>query len=363
MSSKGKIQMNGKYLNKIIHGDVLQILPDIADNTVDLVLTDPPYFLDKMDNTWDNKKVASTKYHHVIKSLPAGMKFDKEQGKNFYNWYSKVSMQILRVLKPGGFFFSFSSPRLYHRMVSAIDDAGFLIRDCFIWLYTQNQPKAMSLNHFIDRLKESEETKDSLKKQLRGWKTPQIKSCFEPIVMAQKEPEGTFLENFRKYNVGLINTNIKIGEDMFPSNVISTDEINSLVDRCFLISKPDKREKGEFNTHKTVKPLSLCEHIIKLTTYSNKAVVLDPFCGSGTTLVAAKKLGRNFIGIDINKEYIEIAKLRIEKMNGDVTQYNISGKEKQLRICDKKAVYKISRKRETAIVNKSIKNMNLSQDI
>lgn len=336
--------MNGKYLNKIIHGDALQILPDIADNTVDLVLTDPPYFLDKMDNTWDNKKVASTKYHHVIKSLPAGMKFDKEQGKNFYAWYYKVSMQILRILKPGGFFFSFSSPRLYHRMVSAIDDAGFLIRDCFIWLYTQNQPKAMSLNHFIDKLKENEGAKDSLKEQLNGWKTPQIKSCFEPIVMAQKEPEGTFLKNFRQYNVGLINTNIKIGQDMFPSNVVSTDEINPLVDRCFLISKPDKKEKGSLNTHKTVKPLSLCEHIIKLTTHSGDAVVLDPFCGSGTTLVAAKKLGRQFIGIDKNKEYIEIAELRIEKNNGDAAQYGISGTEKQLRMCEKKAIYKTSRK-------------------
>lgn len=336
--------MNGKYLNKVIHGDVLQILPNISGNSVDLVLTDPPYFLDKMDNTWDSQKVSSTKYHHVVKSLPAGMKFDKEQGRNFYSWYYKVSEQIIRILKPGGFFFSFSSPRLYHRMVSAIDDAGFLIRDCFIWLYTQNQPKAMSLNHFIDRLKENEETKDSIKKQLKGWKTPQIKSCFEPIVMAQKEPEGTFLENFREYNVGLINTNIKIGEDMFPSNVVSTDKINPLVDRCFLISKPDKKEKGDFNIHKTVKPLSLCEHIIKLITYSDKAVVLDPFCGSGTTIVAAKKMGRKFIGIDINKEYIEIAKLRIERMNGDVTQYNISGTKKQLRLCEKKAIYKISRK-------------------
>ncbi|MDI6800951.1 MAG: site-specific DNA-methyltransferase [Thermodesulfovibrionales bacterium] len=340
-------------MNKIIHGDALQILPNIADNTVDLVLTDPPYFLDKMDAGWDEKKVSSKKYHHVVKSLPAGMKFDREQGKNFYKWYYKISKEILRVLKPGGFFFSFSSPRLYHRMVCAIDDIGFFIRDSFIWLYTQNQPKAMSLNHFIDKLNENEQTKTNLKKQLLGWKTPQIKSCFEPIVMAQKEPEGTFLENFRKYKVGLLNTDVKIGQDMFPANVVSTDTINEVVDKCFLISKPDKKEKGNFNIHKTVKPLSLCEHIIKLTTYSDEAVVLDPFCGSGTTLVAAKILGRKFIGIDINKEYIEIAKLRIEEMNGDVTRYNISGREKQLRICDKKAVYKISRKSKQQLLIKS----------
>jgi len=332
--------MNEAYLNKIINEDALKSLSMLDENSIDLILTDPPYFLDKMDDRWDEKKVASTKYHHVVKSLPAGMKFDKEQGKNFYKWYFKISKQILRVLKPGGFFFSFSSPRLYHRMVSAIDDAGFLIRDCFIWLYTQNQPKAMSLNHFIEKLNEDKEIKNALKNQLHGWKTPQIKSCFEPIVMAQKETEGTFLNNFRKYNVGLLNTNVKIGQDMFPSNVVSTDKINEVIDKCFLISKPDKKEKGDFNLHRTVKPLSLCEYIINLTTYSNEAVVLDPFAGSGTTLVAAKKLGRKFIGIDANKEYIETAKRRIKSFEVDSSIYNAVSEERQLRILEKKASYK-----------------------
>jgi len=336
--------MNGEYLNKIIHGDSLRVLSMLDNNSIDLVLTDPPYFLDKMDDRWDEKKVASTKYHHVIKSLPAGMKFDREQGKNFYEWYYKISKHILRVLKPGGFFFSFSSPRLYHRMVSAIDDTGLLIRDCFIWLYTQNQPKAMSLNHFIEKLNEDKEAIDGLKKQLNGWKTPQIKSCFEPIVMAQKEPDGTFLENFRKFKVGLLNTNVRIGRDMFPSNVVSTDTINEVVDKCFLISKPDKKEKGDFNLHRTVKPLSLCEYIVNLTTYSNEAVVLDPFAGSGTALVAAKKTGRKFIGIDINKEYIEIAIRRIKSFEVDFSRYNAVSEEKQLRILEKTVAYKKSNK-------------------
>ena len=121
MNLKDKTPMSGEYLNKIIHGDTLQVLSTIDNNSIDLVLTDPPYFLDKMDDRWDEKKVGSTKYHHVVKSLPAGMKFDREQGKKFYGWYYKISKQILRVLKPGGFFFSFSSPRLYHRMVSGIE--------------------------------------------------------------------------------------------------------------------------------------------------------------------------------------------------------------------------------------------------
>lgn len=307
--------MNGKMLNSLIHGDALDVLKNINDNSVDLILTDPPYFLDKMDNNWDSERVASTKNLQVVKSLPAGMKFDKEQGRRFYNWYYKVSKELIRIAKPGGFFFSFSSPRLYHRMVSAIDDAGFLIRDCFIWCYTQNQPKAMSLYHFIDKLNEDNEQKEILKRDLSGWKTPQIKSCFEPIVMAQKQPEGTFLENFKKYRVGLINTEVKVGNGMFPSNVITTEQIDPDIDKFFLVSKPDKDEKGDFNTHKTVKPISICEHLIRLVTYSEESLVLDPFCGSGTTLLAAKKLNRGYIGIDINKEYLDIAETRIQNIN------------------------------------------------
>lgn len=307
--------MNEKYIDKIIHGDSLKVLPKIEDCSVDVVVTDPPYFLDKMDNNWEHEKVASNKYQHAVKSLPPGMKFDRMQGKRFYSWYIEISKEIHRILKPGGFFFSFSCPRLYHRMASAVDDAGFLIRDCFMWLYTQNQPKAMSLNHFIEKSEMDSESKRKLKEQLNGWKTPQIKSCFEPILMAQKQCEGTFLQNMTKYNVGLLNTNIKIGQKMFPSNVVTTEPINNEIDKYFLLPKPTKAEKGAFNTHRTVKPLAICEYLIALTTFSSDAIVLDPFVGSGTTAVAAKKLGRKFISIDINLEYIKIAKKRLQEVS------------------------------------------------
>ncbi|MEW6608584.1 MAG: site-specific DNA-methyltransferase [bacterium] len=339
--------MNKELINKIILGDSLKVLPQIEDNSIDLVLTDPPYFLDKMDNNWNHQTVSTiTGYCHVVKSLPPGMKFDKEQGKSFYQWYLKISKELYRVLKSGGFFFSFSSPRLYHRMVSAVDDAGFSIRDCFIWLYTQNQPKAMSLNHFIDKLNRNNRSKSELKQKLNGWKTPQIKSCFEPIMMAQKEVEKTFLENMLKYNVGLMNTNVKIGKDMFPSNVVTTEMIEENIDKCFLLPKPTREERGKFNVHKTVKPLAICEYIIKLTTFSEEAIVLDPFVGSGTTTVAAKKLGRKFIGIDINPEYVESALKRLESIERDkIKIYESKKAEQQLTLFESKSKYSTNKKR------------------
>lgn len=306
--------LKNKFLNKIILGDALDILKKIESNSIDLVLTDPPYFLDKLDNNWSDKKVNNKRNQKVIKSLPAGMKFDKKQGLEFYKWYLNISKELYRVLKPGGFFFSFSSPRLYHRLASAMDDAGFEIRDCFLWLYTQNQVKAMSLDHFIDKMNIKKKEKEKLKEKYAGWKTPQIKSCFEPIAMGQKPTNETYIKNMIKNNVGLINTEVRVGDNMFPSNVMSVDNVNEIIDKYFLISKPNKNEKGETNGHKTVKPLELCEYIIRLTAFYKDAIVLDPFIGSGTTAVAAKAIGLNYIGIDINQEYVEISKERLKNI-------------------------------------------------
>jgi site-specific DNA-methyltransferase (adenine-specific) len=305
---------NEQFVNKIICTDALKFLPQIDNETIDVVLTDPPYFLDKLDNNWNEENVSNQNNQYIIKSLPARMKFDKEQGKRFYTWYLDISNEIFRVLKPGGFFFSFSSPRLYHRMASAVDDAGFEIRDTFIWLYTQNQVKAMSVNHFIEKMNIDKEAKEQIQTALNGWKTPQIKSCFEPIVMAQKPVDQTYLNNILKHEIGLFNTNVRIGDNMYPANVFTIDNINELIDKVFLLPKPTKKEKGEYNIHKTVKPLAICEYLIKLSVFSKNAIVLDPFVGSGTTAVAAKKLGINYIGIDANEKYVKISEKRIREL-------------------------------------------------
>lgn len=325
---------NKKYLNKIICADALKLLSKIENNSIDIVLTDPPYFLDKLDNNWNHEKVSNKSNQYTIKSLPAGMRFDREQGIRFYKWYFDIAKELYRVLKPGGFFFSFSSPRLYHRMASAIDDAGFEIRDAFLWLYTQNQAKAMGLNHLIKKMSTDKKTKDKIKDRLDGWKTPQIKSCFEPITMAQKPADKTYLNNMLKYEVGLFNTNVKIGDNMYPANVFTVDRINELIDKTFLLPKPTKSEKGSYNNHKTVKPLAICEYLIKLAAFSKNAVVLDPFVGSGTTALAAKKLGKNFIGIDSNAKYIKIANKRLKetKLNSKPTDTKEKKKTFQLEL-------------------------------
>ena len=321
---------NSKFVNKIICADTLEMFSQLENDSIDVVLTDPPYFLDKLDNNWNYEEVSNKRNQYAIKSLPAGMKFDRAQGKKFYAWYLKISEEIFRILKPGGFFFSFSSPRLYHRMASAIDDAGFEIRDAFMWLYTQNQAKAMGVDHFINKMNIDEKTKEKIKEKLNGWKTPQIKTCFEPIAMAQKPTDQTYLNNMLKHGVGMFNTNVKIGDNMYPANVFTVDSINELIDKTFLLPKPTKKEKGEYNDHKTVKPLAVCEYLIKLSAFADDAVILDPFVGSGTTAVAAKKLGKNYIGIDANEKYVKISERRIEELDEKPDLFrDVVNKEKQ----------------------------------
>jgi len=297
---------------QIYNSDCMEYIKTLDDNSIDLVLTDPPYFIDKLDNKWSSDDINSDKKNSHIKHLPKGMKFDKKQVKRLYDYYLELSELLFQKLKPGGYFLSFSSPRLYHAIAMACDIAGFEIRDMINWNYTQSMPKGMSVTHIINKMDMSPEEKTSLIEEYKDFKTPQIRSCFEPICVAMK-PIGklTFIKNELNFKTGLIDFSQKvgIGKDRVPANIITTEEYNETYDKNFLVSKPGKREKGENNTHITVKPIALIEHLIKL--FSKKgSIVLDPFLGSGTTALASKNTERNCIGLEINTEYYEICKSR-----------------------------------------------------
>ena len=168
-------------------GDCFEHLKNIPDASIDMCLTDPPYFLDSLGDDWDSKAVEANKAKKgPVTSLPKGMKFDRQQGYKFQEFMNRVSAEVFRVLKPGGFFISFSAARLYHRMTVAVEDAGFEVRDMVGWTY-QGQAKAFSQDHIINKQKNlSDDEKQELITQLRGWKTPQLKQCIEPMCLAQK---------------------------------------------------------------------------------------------------------------------------------------------------------------------------------
>jgi len=283
-------------------GDSFKKLKSLRNNSIDLCLTDPPYFLDALGDDWNTDAIAKrlpTK--GALKSLPKGMKFDAQQGVRFQEFEEKLSKEIFRVLKPGGFYISFSSARLYHRMTVGIENCGFEIRDMIGWTY-QGQAKAFSQDHIIKKQKNlTEQQKEDLIKELQGWKTPQLKPCIEPMCLAQKPTDGTFIDNWQKWGVGLLNTSERFN-NMFPGNIVP-------------VSKPVKSEKGEFNDHVSVKPLTLLVHLISLFTQPG-ATVLDPFLGSGSTLIAAERSGRNCIGYEISPKYFDIITKRMSIETG-----------------------------------------------
>ncbi len=273
----------------------------LPDNSIDCIITDPPYFIDGMGDDWNDEKLNKlASKSSVIGGLPVGMKFDRKQGENLQKFLEPLTLEFMRVLKPGGFCVVFSQGRLYHRTGMALDLAGFEIRDLLGWRY-EGQAKAFSQNHFILKNKDmGDDEKSVLIAELEGWKTPQLKPQIEPMVLAQKPREGTFVENYQKWGVGLMNTNETL-DGMFPGTVMEVSK------------KTRANDFSEKIEHMTVKPVALISHLVRLFTREGQTV-LDPFMGSGSHGVAALECGRKFIGFEIEKKYFEISKKRIEQL-------------------------------------------------
>lgn len=280
----------------LFNNDCRIILPMLPSNCIDCVITDPPYFLDKMGDNWQlDKMKESASKGKVVQSMPVGMKFDPQQGIELQKFMEDISKEIFRILKPGGFYLAFAQARLYHRLGIAVENCGFEIRDMAVWK-REGQAKAFSQDHFIKKRNIPEAEKEKIIVELNGRKTPQLKPQIEPIVIAQKPKEGTYVDNWLKYKIGLIDTTISL-DGMFPGNVMEVP-----------------KEKNNI-PHFTVKPVLLMEHLIKIFS-PEEAIICDPFMGSGTTGIACKHTNRKFIGIELNNEYFQLSKERINSVNG-----------------------------------------------
>lgn len=281
---------------RLILGDCRSELKKIADESVHFAVADPPYFLDGLDNNWRKGSNDAVRGTGSVGGLPVGMKFDPRDGEKLQEFIFQISEDLLRILKPGGFAAVFSQPRLSHRMATGIENAGFEIRDVLAWRYTRRaQFKAFSIEHFVEQSENSKKEKARLLRTLANRKTPQLRPQFESIILCQKPKVGTHLTNWEKHQTGLIDASATL-DGLVPSTVMTVE----------------KPQKDKFNSHPTVKPLQLITHLIKLFTLPDQ-VVIDPFLGSGTTAVAAKKLGRPFIGIEISPDYMEICNQRLER--------------------------------------------------
>ena len=343
----------------VFEGDCLDGLMSLPDNSIDSIVTDPPYGLGFMGKDWDH-------------GVP---------GKHFWQ-------EMLRVLKPGGYLLAFAGTRTQHRMATNIEDAGFEIRDMIAWVYGSGFPKSRNFDG-----------------EWQGWGTA-LKPALEPVTVARKPlAEKTVATNVLQYNTGALNidrcriqTNDKLGggnnnsgvdrtgkhqgwkrpwmQDSeavaaaaersrastersetlgrWPANLIhdGSDEVlasfpeakgqqgaisgkepsskttnafgefneripseprgdKGSAARFFYCAKASKKDREDGNNHPTVKPTDLMAYLCRLVTPPG-GVVLDPFAGSGSTGKAAIREGFKFFGMERDTEYLKIALQRIK---------------------------------------------------
>ena len=311
----------------LLNDDCLKAMQKLIDDgiQVDSIVTDPPYHLQSIVDRFGKEDSAPAQHGTDGAFARASKGFmGKEWDGGDIAFRQETWELAMKLLKPGGHLLAFSASRNYHRMAVAIEDAGFEIRDQLMWLYGSGFPKSLNLGD--------------------GWGTA-LKPAHEPIVMARKFIEGTNKNNREKYGTGGINidgcriegdTNLKTrvrkagsefgqksgwnghknvdtiydpSKGRFPANVIH-DGLKEDWARYFYCPKVSKSEKGESNSHPTVKPITIMKYLCRLVTPKG-GTVLDPFMGSGSTGMAAKDEGFEFIGIEREKEYFEIAEKRI----------------------------------------------------
>lgn len=308
----------------------------LEPNSFDACLTDPPYFINFMDNAWD--KAEDIRAAHLA-------------------W----AKNVFQALKPGAPLLAFGGTRTWHHLTTALEQAGFEIRDCLMWLYGTGFPKGKQA----------------------------LKPAWEPIVLARKPLDGTLQHNIESHGTGALNidscrilrasddksgwsqTGSKAGENhslagknyerepkpdapgRWAANLLLDEEAAKILDashkptksvpykentvkgnvlslkkrtaggyqdsggisRFFWCSKVSKKERGPGNDHPTLKPIKLTEYLaLLLLPESEDAKLLVPFSGAGSEVIGAMRAGwTDITAIELDKKYIKIARKRIAK--------------------------------------------------
>lgn len=343
------LPLNTRRRWEVRHADCLDVLPRLDADTIDAVITDPPYGITIRSMAWDSPR-------RLDPVRPPGRRRSRIPQSVAYRRFSEQwGRECFRVLKPGAHIAAFSATRTIHRLTSGLEDAGFEIRDLLMWLHGQGYPASGQRG--------------------RGLATV-LRPAVEPIVLARKPIDDTIDCNLARHGTGALNIDAcRSGRPRhlsrrkgsaghlgrWPTNVILSHAHGCTPTRCrsgcpvellgersrlFFCAKPSRRQREAgcehlprrviqtfklsddeqrsaeanpvANIYPTVKPLDLMRWLVRLLTPPSprgggNAIVLDPFAGSGTTGAAVVLEGAaRFLGIERDPAYVSIARARIK---------------------------------------------------
>ena len=344
----------------LLRGDCLEKLKELESSSIDSIVTDPPYGLSFMGKKWDYDVPSIEIWKEALRVLKPGGHLLAFGGTRTYH-------RLVVNIEDAGFEIRDQIQWLYGSGFPKSTNVALRIDKESGAIKTRGGVK-MKMGHGDSGITkpstgsepfESYESKSVEAKQWQGWGTA-LKPANEPICVARKPlAKGlTLAQNVLKYGNGAINIDASrietSDQGRWSANIILDESAAEMLDeqsgilksgelkgykskeseniamsgknyareftkstkseggasRFFYVAKASKRERGDGNLHPTVKPIKLMEYLIKLVTPPN-GTVLDPFMGSGSTGVACKKLGFEFVGIELSEEYFEIAENRV----------------------------------------------------
>jgi len=325
----------------LFNSDCLEQLKKLEANSIDSLVTDPPAGISFMGKEWDS---------------------DKGGRSGWVAWMTEVMRECLRVMKPGAHGLVWAIPRTSHWTATALEDAGFEVRDVITHLFGKGFPKSLNIEkagagavwsgwgtslkptseHWILVRKPCEEK--TVAANVLKWETGGINVDGCRIELPKNDPNvnarsgktlnakgiGTVYPN----NLGKITGDYFNQKGRFPANLVLSHTPHCSDDQCdiecaikaldeqasqsasrfFYCVKISTRERGEGNNHPTVKPQKLMRYFCRLITPPG-GTVLDPFMGSGSTGMAARSEGFQFVGIELDPDYFQIAAKRIEAID------------------------------------------------
>ena len=326
----------------VLHTDSFQALAELPAESVDAVVCDPPYGIDFNGHSWDGSAIRKAAGAAATRRL--------SPAEAFQTWTETWARECRRLLRPGGHVAAFGAPRTFHRLACGVEDSGFELRDVLLWLYGTGMPKS---------------------RRLPGGRGTALKPAYEPILLARKQPAAPAERNVAMHGTGALNIDSCRVDGRWPANVLLSHHQDCLPGRChrhcptqiadaaaastrpqatgrggasrlFYCPKASRRERdagceqlprheldlfpnahgnghrpaAAANAHPTVKPVAVMQWLLRLVTPA-AGLVLDPFCGSGSTGCAAVLEQRRFIGIEREAEYVAVARARIAHCAAD----------------------------------------------